>query len=256
MRDYQDYPAWRRLTVAYVSEVARHTGGHVLVPMTVLNAACAAEIFDALDTGPGLVQLVLHADPHTLGARIAASEEFSGDETRSEAVRAHRRRRASDCTQTAEAWMHAAGHVIDTSSLTSDEVLHAALDHLSAAASVPVSSRGHSYVFSLSAGSSSSARWSRRPRTARASRAYGSSCCRPSPDGLGAFALAVTDTATTVWQVAGGSGGASGLLLIRSDAPGEPRLGWGVLGSSLPVRFPQCLRPADAHPFAVQPARP
>ncbi|MEU9944044.1 ATP/GTP-binding protein [Streptomyces lavendulae] len=178
MRDYQDYPAWRRLTVAYVSAVARHTGGHVLVPMTVLNAACAAEIFDALDTGPGLVQLVLHPDPHTLGARIAASEEFPGDETRSEAVRAHRRRRASDCTQTAEGWMHAAGHVIDTSPLTSDEVLHAALDRLSAEASVPVSSRGHSYVLSLSAGSSSSARWSRRPRTARASRAYGSSCCR------------------------------------------------------------------------------
>ncbi|WP_392891887.1 hypothetical protein [Streptomyces sp. LN699] len=45
----------------------------------------------------------------------------------------------------------------------------------------------------------------------------------------------------------------SGLLLIRSDAPGEPRLGWGVLGSSRPVRFPECLRPADAVPFAVQP---
>ncbi|MFF7504868.1 hypothetical protein ACFZBM_36385 [Streptomyces lavendulae] len=77
----------------------------------------------------------------------------------------------------------------------------------------------------------------------------------PSPDGRGAFAPAVTDTATTVWQVAGGSGGASGLLLIRSDAPGEPRLGWGVLGSSLPVRLPQYLRPADAHPFAVQPGQ-
>ncbi|WP_405921345.1 hypothetical protein [Streptomyces sp. NBC_00122] len=47
----------------------------------------------------------------------------------------------------------------------------------------------------------------------------------------------------------------SGLLLIRSDAPGEPRLGWGVLGSSLPVRFPECLRLGDAHPFAVQPGQ-
>ncbi|MEU6212483.1 hypothetical protein ACIPRL_17695 [Streptomyces sp. NPDC090085] len=47
----------------------------------------------------------------------------------------------------------------------------------------------------------------------------------------------------------------SGLLLIRSDAPGEPRLGWGVLGSSLPVRFPECLRPAEARPFAVQPGQ-
>ncbi|OEJ31810.1 hypothetical protein [Streptomyces subrutilus] len=47
----------------------------------------------------------------------------------------------------------------------------------------------------------------------------------------------------------------SGLLLIRSDAPGEPRLGWGVLGSSLPVRFPECLRHRDAIPFAVQPGQ-
>ncbi|MFC9298631.1 hypothetical protein ACFTWH_28070 [Streptomyces sp. NPDC057011] len=141
----------------------------------------------------------------------------------------------------------------------------------------------------------------------------------PSPDGLGAFALAVTGSATTVWQVAGGgfgpvaripgrcSGGVwldrtgrmlaldrelegtvkavavdlgrggevspllqiaegsddrllladpdSGLLLLRSDAPGEPRLGWGVLGSSLPVRFPECLRAQDATPFAVQPGQ-
>ncbi|WP_031069437.1 hypothetical protein [Streptomyces sp. NRRL S-118] len=51
----------------------------------------------------------------------------------------------------------------------------------------------------------------------------------------------------------------SGLLLIRSDAPspGHARLGWGVMGSTLPVRFPECLRLADAAvtPFAVQPGQ-
>ncbi|WP_052229873.1 hypothetical protein [Streptomyces sp. CT34] len=49
----------------------------------------------------------------------------------------------------------------------------------------------------------------------------------------------------------------SGLLLVRSDAPGHDRLGWGVLGSSLPVRFPECLRAPDmaVTPFAVQPGR-
>ncbi|MGC0311702.1 alpha/beta fold hydrolase [Kitasatospora acidiphila] len=30
-------------------------------------------------------------------------------------------------------------------------------------------------------------------------------------------------------------------LLLRSDAPGADRLGWGVLGGSAPVRFPECL---------------
>ncbi|MFF2813278.1 hypothetical protein ACFVT2_40180 [Streptomyces sp. NPDC058000] len=49
----------------------------------------------------------------------------------------------------------------------------------------------------------------------------------------------------------------SGLLLVRSDAPGHDRLGWGVLGSSLPVRFPECLRAPDmaVTPFAVQSGR-
>ncbi|MET9500461.1 hypothetical protein ABZY42_01750 [Streptomyces sp. NPDC006622] len=51
----------------------------------------------------------------------------------------------------------------------------------------------------------------------------------------------------------------SGLLLISSDAPspGEPRLGWGVLGSTLPVRFPESLRLADRAltPFAIQPGQ-
>ncbi|MER6053475.1 hypothetical protein ABT168_39635 [Streptomyces sp. NPDC001793] len=49
----------------------------------------------------------------------------------------------------------------------------------------------------------------------------------------------------------------SGLLLVRSDAPGHDRLGWGVLDSSLPVRFPECLRAPDmaVTPFAIQPGR-
>jgi hypothetical protein len=51
----------------------------------------------------------------------------------------------------------------------------------------------------------------------------------------------------------------SGLLLISSDAPspGQERLGWGVLGSTLPVRFPECLRLPECAvtPFAIQPGQ-
>ncbi|WP_225860394.1 hypothetical protein [Streptomyces triticiradicis] len=51
----------------------------------------------------------------------------------------------------------------------------------------------------------------------------------------------------------------SGLLLIRSDAPspGRARLGWGVLGSALPVRFPDCLNATGCSitPFAIQPGQ-
>ena len=47
----------------------------------------------------------------------------------------------------------------------------------------------------------------------------------------------------------------SGLLLVRSDAPGEDRLGWGVVGSHRPIRFPEVLHPAGTRltPIAVQP---
>ncbi|WP_420877537.1 hypothetical protein, partial [Streptomyces albireticuli] len=49
----------------------------------------------------------------------------------------------------------------------------------------------------------------------------------------------------------------SGLLLVRSDAPGGDRLGWGVLGSTRPVRFPECLHLPHVvlTPFAAQPGQ-
>ncbi|MEU6170476.1 hypothetical protein ABZ832_01000 [Streptantibioticus parmotrematis] len=47
----------------------------------------------------------------------------------------------------------------------------------------------------------------------------------------------------------------SGLLLMRSNAPGDDRLGWGVLGSTRPVRFPECLRDPGTVPLAVQPGQ-
>jgi len=49
----------------------------------------------------------------------------------------------------------------------------------------------------------------------------------------------------------------SGLMLVRSDATGEDRLGWGVLGSRTPVRFPEALRLPGAllTPVAAQPGQ-
>ncbi|MFJ3933871.1 AAA family ATPase [Streptomyces sp. NPDC090029] len=130
-RDYQDLPLWRHLTGAFVAGLVRHTGGPVIVPMTVLNPAYAEEIFTPLrQPDGGFHHLVLHTDPAVLQERIAASWEFPGDADRSEAVRAYRRRRAADYQQAATDWMHADGHVIDTSALTPEQTLDAALDHL------------------------------------------------------------------------------------------------------------------------------
>ncbi|GGR59277.1 hypothetical protein JHN54_05810 [Streptomyces sp. MBT70] len=39
-------------------------------------------------------------------------------------------RRAHGCQQAAADWMHAAGHVVDTSALTSEQALEAVLTHL------------------------------------------------------------------------------------------------------------------------------
>ncbi|MGP3970977.1 hypothetical protein [Streptomyces sp. 6N223] len=49
----------------------------------------------------------------------------------------------------------------------------------------------------------------------------------------------------------------SGLLLVSSDAPGQERIGWGVLGSHRPVRFPEALHQPGASvvPIAVQPGQ-
>ncbi|GGZ49689.1 hypothetical protein GCM10010387_49950 [Streptomyces inusitatus] len=67
--------------------------------MTVLNPAYAAELFTPLRrTGAGFRHLVLHAAPAALMQRIEASWEFPGDPVRSEAVRAHHRRRVADYT--------------------------------------------------------------------------------------------------------------------------------------------------------------
>ncbi|MFD4541819.1 hypothetical protein [Streptomyces bauhiniae] len=147
----------------------------------------------------------------------------------------------------------------------------------------------------------------------------------PAPGGERAYALAVCETSTAVWLVAGGAAGPervaqvpgrcsggvwlepagrmlaldrelggrtktvvvdlgrdgevsplleitpdsddrllladpdSGLVMISSDAasPGQERWGWGVLGSTLPVRFPGALRLPDCTvtPFAIQPGQ-
>ncbi|WP_051943372.1 S9 family peptidase [Streptacidiphilus rugosus] len=49
----------------------------------------------------------------------------------------------------------------------------------------------------------------------------------------------------------------SGLILVRSDAPGEDRLGWGTLGSGEPLHFPECLRGGRhfLRPVAIEPGR-
>ncbi|WP_326682120.1 AAA family ATPase [Streptomyces sp. NBC_01237] len=124
--DYQDHPPWRHLTLAFITNLANYTGGPVIVPMTVLDPRHATDLFTPLRRrGPGFHHLVLHAGPDALRQRIADSDDFPG-----EAVRAFRQRRAADYQAAADSWMHAQGHVINTSALTAGQTLQAALAHL------------------------------------------------------------------------------------------------------------------------------
>ncbi|WDN55939.1 AAA family ATPase [Streptomyces clavuligerus] len=134
-RDFQDYPMWRTLTAAVCAELDRHTGGGpVIAPMTLLNPAYAAEIFDALHKhGTDVRHLVLHTDPTALLARIDASREFPDDEERSEKVRAFRRSRAADYHHAHATWLREQATVIDTTLLTPEQAADQALDALGTA---------------------------------------------------------------------------------------------------------------------------
>jgi len=48
----------------------------------------------------------------------------------------------------------------------------------------------------------------------------------------------------------------TGLIIVRSDAAGTDRVGWGVLGGDQPLRFPDCLHQPQRflRPVAIEPA--
>ncbi|MFH8610988.1 AAA family ATPase [Streptomyces sp. NPDC018029] len=127
--DFQDYPAWRTLTAAYATELDHHThGGSVIAPMTLVNEQYAREIFTSLHgDGVDLHHLVLHADTLTIRGRIEESQEFPGDEERSEQVRVFRRRRLADYERAYATWLQNQAEVIDTTTLTPLQVADQAL---------------------------------------------------------------------------------------------------------------------------------
>ncbi|MFF4583361.1 AAA family ATPase [Streptomyces sp. NPDC001373] len=87
-RDYQHLLAWREMTGACVTGLARQTRGPVIVPMTLLNRTYVDELFALLrQSGTGFHHVVLHAAPEVLQARIAVGSEYPGKRERSEAVR-------------------------------------------------------------------------------------------------------------------------------------------------------------------------
>ncbi|MDQ1031456.1 hypothetical protein QF035_009038 [Streptomyces umbrinus] len=128
-RDFQNYPMWRTLVAAVCAELDHHTdSGPVIAPMTLLCREYADEIFDALGkAGIKVHHLLVHAEAETLRARIESSMEFPGDEERSEKVRAFRRRKLIDYEDAHATWLSERAKVIDTTSLTPEQVADRAL---------------------------------------------------------------------------------------------------------------------------------
>ncbi|AYV32233.1 Tunicamycin resistance protein [Streptomyces sp. ADI95-16] len=72
--DCQDYAAWRRLTIRLITELHQLVAGPVIVPMTVLTPAYAAEVFEPLsELGTLFHHVVLHAGPGSLSTFSVAS---------------------------------------------------------------------------------------------------------------------------------------------------------------------------------------
>ncbi|WP_331769237.1 AAA family ATPase (plasmid) [Embleya sp. NBC_00888] len=131
-KDFQDLPPWRPLVAATGVELHHLNQGRPLIaPMTLLNRDYAHEIFTAIDhAGIPLRHLLVHTDTPTLLARIDASMECPGDETRSEKVRAFRRRRLTAYEQALGTWLRDEADIIDTTTLTPRETLEQALKTL------------------------------------------------------------------------------------------------------------------------------
>jgi hypothetical protein len=102
--------------------------------MTLLRREYAAEIFTRLGIhGLAVRHLLLHAETSTLAHRIAAHEMFPDDPQRNEKARAFRTYKLPDYRFAHHDWLHDATEVIDTTGLTTDEVLAHALQLLNLA---------------------------------------------------------------------------------------------------------------------------
>lgn len=112
--NFQHWAPWRPLVVETARRVLDYTGGTLVMPMTVLVEAYWREIADGL-AGHGIPvrHVVLHADPATLRARIAADHPVPSP---------FRMQYVEPYAEAARTWLHAEADVVDTTRLTPAEV--------------------------------------------------------------------------------------------------------------------------------------
>jgi hypothetical protein len=111
--DFQEWPAWRRLVVTALTELARADVGDVVVPQTVVVEEYWDEITGALvDHGIQVAAVTLHVDLADDAGRVPAAR--------------WRRERRRDY-DSALPWLRAKTHVLDTTAISPEDVAEAVL---------------------------------------------------------------------------------------------------------------------------------
>lgn len=126
--DFQEWPAWRRLVVTALAELARADVGDVVVPQTVVVEEYWDEITGALvDHGIQVAAVTLHVDLAEHLRRIESDmlSRPEDDAGRVPAARWRRERRRD--YDSALPWLRAKTYVLDTTVISPEDVAEAVL---------------------------------------------------------------------------------------------------------------------------------
>ena len=116
VRDFQDWPAWRRIVVATVTSIHEQLGTTLVVPQTVLVERYWQEISEGIAAaGVELAFITLHASANEHERRIAE------DQVETDAAEWRRARRLD--YDRAYPWLSEASVVLDTSLCAPDDVV-------------------------------------------------------------------------------------------------------------------------------------
>lgn len=116
--NFQDWRAWRTLAAAMVSSVHDEIGGLVIVPQSVFDESYWLELLEGI--GEHVTAITLHVDRGELERRIR--------EDRVEAGALDWRLEQADLYERATPWLQQRTRVLDTTSLTADQVVSEVLE--------------------------------------------------------------------------------------------------------------------------------
>jgi len=126
--DFQEWPAWRRLVVTALTELARADVGDVVVPQTVVVEEYWDEITGTLvDRGIQVAAVTLHVEQAEHLRRIETDMLSRPEDDAGRLPAALWRRERRRDYDRALPWLRARTHVLDTTAITPEDVAEAVL---------------------------------------------------------------------------------------------------------------------------------